>query len=347
MCVEAAPFTKSLRLYNVSQHHIRRPCGGLRDVSCSREGTRSHQSTQTKAHTLSTESIVSSSQAAGVTESCPACGAALAADQRYCLQCGERRVPMSSVMLGGPPNGAESSPPTPGPVPPYSGPPREVDQRGNTVAVIAGVGVLLLAMGVGVLIGRSSVSKQSSAPPSVITVGTGSTTTAGSSPTSTESSAFTDDWPAGTNGFTVQLQTLPEATTQTSAVEAAKTAASGKGAKEVGALKSADFQSLTTGNYLIYSGVYRKKAEAEKALGGLKKNFSGASVVEVSTGASSSSPSSSGSNSPSSKSSSSSGSTSGKSKSTTPTPSSASKPTGAGRSYEEKSKNLPNVVETG
>jgi hypothetical protein len=342
--VEAGSFTKSLRLYNVSQHHIRRSCGGLRDVSCSREDTRSHQSTQTKALTLSTESIVSSSQAAGVTESCPACGAALAADQRYCLQCGERRVPMSSVMFGGPPNSAGSPSPAPGPLPPYSGPSREVDQRGNTVAVIAGVGVLLLAMGVGVLIGRSSVSKQSSAPPSVITVGTGSTPTA-SAPTSTESSAFTDDWPAATNGFTVQLQTLPEATTQTSAVEAAKTAASGKGAKEVGALKSADFQSLTAGNYLIYSGVYKKKTEAEKALGGLKKNFSGASVVEVSTGASSS-PSSSGSSSPSSKSSSSS-SGSGKSKSSTPPPSSASKPSGAGRSYEEKSKNLPDVVETG
>ena len=40
-------------------------------------------------------------------------------------------------------------------------------------------------------------------------------------------------------------------------------AGSSKGAKEVGALKSADFQSLTAGNYLIYSGVYKKKTEAD------------------------------------------------------------------------------------
>ena len=39
-------------------------------------------------------------------------------------------------------------------------------QRNTTLNVIAGVGVLLLAMGVGVLIGRSGASsKQSAAPP--------------------------------------------------------------------------------------------------------------------------------------------------------------------------------------
>ena len=62
---------------------------------------------------MSTESIASPSYSAVVvvTEPCPACGAPLAPDQRYCLECGERRNPMSSVMLGGPPRAAAAASP--------------------------------------------------------------------------------------------------------------------------------------------------------------------------------------------------------------------------------------------
>ncbi len=76
----------------------------------------------------------------------------------------------------------------------------------------------------------------------------------------------------------MQLQTLPQPGTAVSAVEAAKTAASAKGAKAVGALKSEEFSSLTAGSYVIYSGDYHKRAEAEKALAGLRKSFPGAKV---------------------------------------------------------------------
>jgi hypothetical protein len=64
-------------------------------------------------------------------------------------------------------------------------PPRQ--RTGATSAVIASVGVLLLAMGVGVLIGRSgSNAKASTQPPQVISVATPG---AGSSGTSTASQA--------------------------------------------------------------------------------------------------------------------------------------------------------------
>ncbi|HEX7609942.1 MAG TPA: SPOR domain-containing protein, partial [Solirubrobacteraceae bacterium] len=152
--------------------------------------------------------------------------------------------------------------------------------------------------------------------------------------------AFTGDWPSGTKGFTVQLQTLPQAGTTVGAVAAAKSQASGKGATAVGALKSEEFTSLTTGNYVIYAGVYHKRAEAQKALAGLKKTFPSASVIEVSNGSSSSS------SSPSSGGSSSSG---GGSNINHPAPPSALEGLKGvkGKSYEERSKNLPNVVETG
>jgi hypothetical protein len=121
---------------------------------------------------VSTESIASPSSPPVVDgEPCAACGAPLADDQRYCLECGERRAPMSSVLLGGPPSGGLSQAQAPPTAPP---PPRAATAdgapRGTAVTVIAGVGVLLLAMGVGVLIGRSNAPKQSAAPAQVISV---------------------------------------------------------------------------------------------------------------------------------------------------------------------------------
>lgn len=192
-------------------------------------------------------------------------------------------------------------------------------------------------MGVGVLIGRSGNAKQVTAPPQVINLGTAGAGAGGGA--GSIASSFTDDWPSGTTGYTVQLQTLPLASTQVSAVEAAKAAASAKGATGVGALKSEDFSSLTPGNYVIYSGVYHKRNEALTALAGLKKKFPGASVVEVSNRRSGSSSRGSGSSS---------GGSGGGSSPSHPAPPSVLKNLrkGGGQSYEQKSKNLPNVVET-
>ncbi len=294
---------------------------------------------------VSSESIASPPQPVGAPEPCRGCGAPLADDQRYCLECGERRTPMSSVLLGGPPASAASP----------QGPPREPPRmpaapddagRGSGATVIAGVGVLLLAMGIGVLIGRSGGGgKQATTPaPQVITVSSG-TGSAGTNTSASEASAFSDDWPSGTSGYTVQLQTLPVTGTQTSAVEAAKSAASAKGAKGVGALKSEDFSSLTAGNYVIYAGVDHKRSEAQKALAGLKKSFPGASVVKVSNG-SASEASSSGAGSSGSPAAG--GSGSGASESHPAPPAAAEGLNKAkGKSYEEKSKNLPNVISTG
>ena len=245
---------------------------------------------------------------------------------------------MSSVLLGGPPGSAPAQSGADQPVLPAPGGAAAGSAgRGGPVTVLAAVGVLLLAMGVGVLIGRSGGSKAAAVPPQVITVsspsGPGTATTAPAEP------SFTDDWPAGTSGYTVQLQTLPQAGTQLSAVEAAKATATAKGAKGVGALKSGDFRSLSAGNYVIYAGVYHSKAAAEKALGGLKSKFPGASVITVSAaGSSSGSPSSGASN----------GSGAG-SNQAHPAPASVLKSLkGAkGKNYEEKSKNLPDVIETG
>lgn len=306
--------------------------------------------------TESIESIASPALATAPAATCAACGAPLADDQRYCLHCGERATALSNVLPGGSPasalasgagsqaNGPGATPPAalapPGAAPPsLPGVPGagEAPGRGNAVTVIAGVGVLLLAMGIGVLIGRSGASKPSAAAaPQVITVS--SAPAAGTATTAAE--AFTSDWPAGAGGYTVQLQSLPTASTQVSAVQAAKSAAEGKGAKAVGALKSDEFSSLPAGDYIVYSGKYSKKAEADKALGALKKSFPGASLLQVGVGGGKSSAK---------------GGAAGAGRSGVgSSPSNPAPPSvvedlhkSKGKSYEEKSKNLPDVISTG
>jgi hypothetical protein len=304
--------------------------------------------------TESIESIASQPPAAAAgMAACAACGAPLAEDQRYCLQCGERATPISSVLAGPPPalgagahaNGPGSSPPAL--VPPGAAPPSvavvpggEAPGRGNAVTVIAGVGVLLLAMGIGVLIGRSGGAKPSAAAPQVVTVS--SAPAAGATPAS---EPFTGDWPAGSSGYTVELQALPAASTQVSAVQAAKSAAEGKGAKAVGALKSDEFAGLAAGEYIVYSGKYSKKAEAQKALGGLKKSFPGASVLQV--GASGAAGGGKGASCTGQSTGGKSGVGSSPSNPAPPSVVEKSLKGKSGKNYEQESNKLPNVVSTG
>jgi hypothetical protein len=89
---------------------------------------------------------------------CPSCGAHMAADQRYCLECGHRRgdprLPfMDAVVFM---DAVKNPPASAAPPPP---PPRESKPRMSANAsLIAGVATLILAIGVGVLIGRSGDS---------------------------------------------------------------------------------------------------------------------------------------------------------------------------------------------
>jgi hypothetical protein len=97
----------------------------------------------------------------------------MAQDQRYCVECGERRGRARVAQLEGiaerdRPAGAAGS-----------------SHRGSRLSVnntlLAVIGTLLLAMGVGVLIGRTSNGSSSKAPPvRVVTVaGTGAAATEG------------------------------------------------------------------------------------------------------------------------------------------------------------------------
>jgi hypothetical protein len=106
-------------------------------------------------------------------DACGSCGAPLAGDQRYCLECGARsgdpRLPfMDAVVLMDAVKQPRQAPPPP--------PKKKRGGISPNAALIAGVGTLLLALGIGVLIGRSGNHEvaQTAVAPQVITVGGGS-----------------------------------------------------------------------------------------------------------------------------------------------------------------------------
>jgi hypothetical protein len=130
---------------------------------------------------------------AGGSDNCPSCGATLAPDQRYCLHCGQRRgdprLPFMDAVVFMDAAKRPRQPATAATAPP-STPDRRPLLSANA-SLVAGVATLVLAIGVGVLIGRtgdSGSSNAANASPQVIRVeggggGTGEApaTTGGSS----------------------------------------------------------------------------------------------------------------------------------------------------------------------
>lgn len=103
------------------------------------------------------------------SDRCPNCGADLAVDQRYCVECGARRGKPRYTL-------AAPEPVVPAaPVPTRSG-----AWFSPGAALLTGLAILLLALGVGVLIGHSGTNALGRQPVNV-TVGAGSAAPSGSS----------------------------------------------------------------------------------------------------------------------------------------------------------------------
>lgn len=209
------------------------------------------------------------------TGGCTTCGAPLAEDQRYCLNCGARRGDARldvTEWLGEP--AARNDPPAPAPSAAVAGP-RDV----TPVAALGGLALLAVVLLAGVLIGRGN--DRARGAPQVVQLGgqaagSGTGATAGVAATS-----FKGDWPQGKKGYTVAIGQLPKKSTQPAQVQSAKADATTKGAPQVGALDSDRYKSLPGGNYVVFSGVYAKKDQAAAALGKLKGKFPQARVVRV------------------------------------------------------------------
>ena len=295
-----------------------------------------------KVAILSTESIAGVSPTLqGTGEQCASCGAPMAADQRYCLECGERRRD-GQRLPAGPARRARRRPPPRRACRRRAPPPTERGPRSSTLSLIAGVGVLLLAMGVGVLIGRSGGSARQSAAPAAGRSPSASTPPAAGERRAAEANPSPTTGRREPTGYTVQLQTLPTDRHDGRGGRSRRRAARArKGASAVGALKSEDFASLPAGSYVIYSGVYHKHGEAEKALAGPPEEVPRREGDRgLRTGSGSSAAGSGGSNS-------SGGGAGATPKHPAPPGVLEGLSHAKGKSYEEKSKNLPDVVSTG
>ena len=122
---------------------------------------------------------------AAVGDRCASCSAPLAVDQRYCVECGERRGKARFPVEQGPPQ----------PSRPVKRPPRARSRPrlSSGATLVAGVATLLLAMGLGLLIGRSSnsqpVASRSPAVQVVTVQGSGAGSGAASAPAATAPAA--------------------------------------------------------------------------------------------------------------------------------------------------------------
>jgi hypothetical protein len=229
---------------------------------------------------------------------CPNCGAPHDAYQEYCLECG-RRLP-----------GAYSG-----------GRYVEMWRRDSPVWLWAALAALLLvALVAGAVVALAATDDDeqgapvgsgpvvSSAPPTTstpgvitqpatitinpptTTVGTTSTfstttfgtTTFGTTTFGTTTTGTTTTWPAGKDGFTVVLKSVPTSEGRGPADSAAERARS-NGLPQVGVLNSTDYSSMNPGYYVTFTGIYDTESQAEAALPNARsKGFPTAYVREVS-----------------------------------------------------------------
>lgn len=236
---------------------------------------------------------------------CPRCGAPHDPLQEYCLECGQRLVPLPAER--------------------YT---REIVwSRESPVWLWLALGSLLLvALAAGAIValaatddepsaapassGTSTLGPPTASPPTLPTTiptvetlttpstatfpttstspttttfptttgTTGSTTT---SPTTTGSTTIIP-WPSGEDGYSVFLKSTPTSEGRGPADSAAQRAIS-NGLRDVGVLNSSSYSSLNPGYYVTFTGVYDTRNEAENALPRARNSgFPTAYVREVS-----------------------------------------------------------------
>jgi hypothetical protein len=201
---------------------------------------------------------------------CPRCGTPYAPSQEYCLECGGR-LPGHGVVANLSAGWRRRFPWYPGdwiwPV-----------LVALVVALIA-TGVVLAATwdsGGGSTIVATGPASTPSATTAPTTASTGPVTipeptppAAPQPPPSPPPSSGPIDWPAGRNGFTVVLESIPATRGRGEALATAR-AALRSGLRNVGVLDSSRYSSLHPGYYVVFSGIYASNVDATSAASSAK-----------------------------------------------------------------------------
>jgi hypothetical protein len=175
---------------------------------------------------------------------CVNCGVPLASDQRYCVNCGERRGKPRFALADSVPE-SSSAPPAP---------PRSRRPKASTgFTLIAGIATLLLAMGVGVLIGHNSANTPpvaSNAPVKIDLSGSGAAGSAAAT-TSTAASASAPRSHSGSASHAKSHAKSSSASTQTTKAKpssAQSQKAGGAASKVLGGSASTASATVTQGS---------------------------------------------------------------------------------------------------
>lgn len=168
---------------------------------------------------------------------CPRCGDGLVAGQAYCVECGLRLPGPDAV-------GATRDP-----------------GRGWVRRSLVGLGVAAAGAALAV------VASGGNGGGSTILTATGgfATTPAGAAPAPTGARGRIGDWPAGQQGWTITLASLPQTGGRRAAVLRARQAKR-RGLEQVGILDSSRYASLHPGYWVVFTGVYTSQADASSAL---------------------------------------------------------------------------------
>jgi hypothetical protein len=202
---------------------------------------------------------------------CPRCGAPHDPYQEYCLECGHRLPP------------------------PYGMRTREIWSQDSPLWLWAALlALLLVALVAGAIVAiaatrgdkegrpRSAIPVVSTSQSTTDTVGiitqpptvtiNPPTTTFGSTttlPTTTLSTTTTTtgnvSWPAGKDGFSIFLKSVPTSEGRAKA-DAAAQRARNRGLSQVGVLNSSDYSSLRPGYWVTFTGIYDTQQQANAAL---------------------------------------------------------------------------------
>jgi hypothetical protein len=224
---------------------------------------------------------------------CPRCGAPHDLYQEYCLECGLRLPPafpvrreiwtrespvwlwaaLLALLLVAAAAGAIVAVAA-------TGDDEKSANRTTSQAATSAATIPIIPTGETITIAPPTTTGIATLPTTSIATTTGLTTTTATTTTGTTTTGLTT-WPAGKDGFTIVLKSVPTSQGRGDADAAAQTARS-NGLPQVGVLNSSDFSSLTPGYYVAFTGIYDTEAQAVAALPNARsKGFPTAYVREV------------------------------------------------------------------
>jgi hypothetical protein len=183
---------------------------------------------------------------------CPRCSEELAPGQEYCVECGLRLPGPDSVG--------------------YTRDPGRGWMRRSVLAlVVAGLGGAVAVAATGGTGGTTTLL--------TATGGFATTPASVSGPPGSGSNRIVD-WPAGQDGWTITLASLPQTGGKEVAIERAREARR-RGLAAVGILDSSRYASLHPGYWVVFTGVYTTEAEATSALQSARAFTRAASVRRI------------------------------------------------------------------